>query len=88
MKTTRRGVGVAYRAGFENQCARKSTAGSNPALSVRFSRTLQALFPKEFVAFSRFLTPPVPSICPHSGESGDFPALDMAPLFLPVPVAI
>ena len=29
-----RGVGVAYRAGFENQCARQSTGGSNPPLSV------------------------------------------------------
>ena len=28
-----RGVGVAYRAGFENQCARQSTGGSNPPLS-------------------------------------------------------
>ena len=32
----RRGVGVADRAGFENQCALTGTAGSNPALSVGF----------------------------------------------------
>ncbi len=29
-----RGVGVAYRAGFENRCAPWGTGGSNPPLSV------------------------------------------------------
>ena len=36
--STRRGVRVADRAGFENQCAVYRTAGSNPALSVCLTR--------------------------------------------------
>jgi hypothetical protein len=38
---TRRGVGVADRAGFENQCALTGTAGSNPALSVFLPRLVR-----------------------------------------------
>jgi hypothetical protein len=36
----RRGVRAAEGAGFENQCARKCTGGSNPPLSVSFQRSI------------------------------------------------
>ena len=37
MIMTWRGVGVAYRAGFENRCAPWGTGGSNPPLSAIFA---------------------------------------------------